>query len=113
MGFIHLNKHNINYVWHKALGSTILIDISFTRKTHFNQLSNTVYLCRLQPNYDSECKNLTRMNSLRCNTHDLTRKKFRFSTYKAPEIWYSGLSQDKFAHDFDSFEQTQHYLRLT
>jgi hypothetical protein len=78
---IHLNKHNNNYVKHKSLDGTKHTDISFTRNTHFHQLRNTVYLCRLQPNYHSESKNLTGMNILRCNTHDLRRKKILFFLY--------------------------------
>jgi hypothetical protein len=54
------------------------IILTFTRKTHFHELRNTVYLCRLQPNYDSECEKLTRINLLRGNTHDFTRKKISF-----------------------------------
>jgi hypothetical protein len=74
---IHLNKHNINYLKRKSVDSMKVIDISFTRTTHFNQLTNIEYLCRLQWNYVSECKKLIRM-ILVCNTQDLTGKKIWF-----------------------------------
>jgi hypothetical protein len=51
---------------------------TFTSKTHFLLLRNTAYHCRLLQNYDSEWKKLTRINFLRCNTLELTRKKFSF-----------------------------------
>ena len=62
----HFNNHYIDYVKHKDLNGTKLILINIYSKTHFHELRNTVYLCRLQPNYDTECNKLTRMNFLRC-----------------------------------------------
>jgi hypothetical protein len=59
---IHLNKHNIDYFQHDDLKGTKFEILTFTRKTYFDELRNTVYLCRLQPNNDSECKKLTRTN---------------------------------------------------
>jgi hypothetical protein len=47
---IQLNKHNVDYLklygWH----GTKLKRLTFTRKTHFQALRNTEYLCRLLPN---------------------------------------------------------------
>ena len=39
---------------------------------------DTLNNCRLQGNYDSECKMLTTINLLRSNTYDFTRKKISF-----------------------------------
>ena len=72
---IHLNKHNIDYVKHNDLNGT-----KVTRKTLFHKLRNTIYQCRLQPNYVSECKKLKRMKILCCSPKDLRRKIFRFFT---------------------------------
>ena len=63
---IHLNKHNIDYV-KKA--------VSWSEKH--------VVVIRI-------AKSLLKL--LRCNTLDLRRKQFRFSTHITPEIWYSGIS---------------------
>jgi hypothetical protein len=64
---------------------TKLMVLTFIHKTHFHELWNTVYLCRLQPNYDSECKNITRINFVICNTHDFTIKKISF--FYIPNRW--------------------------
>ena len=72
---IHLNKHKIDYVKHNELNGT-----KFTGKTLFHKLRNTIYLCRLQLNYESECKKLTRMKFLCCNTSIWEEKIFRFLT---------------------------------
>jgi hypothetical protein len=75
---IRLNKPNIHYVKHNNFNCTKLMMLIFTRKTHFLELRNSEYLCRLQPNYDWECKKLTRINLLRSNTYDFTRKNILF-----------------------------------
>jgi hypothetical protein len=74
---IRLNKANIHYVKHNNFNYTKLM-IIFTRNTHFYELRNTVYLCHLQPNFGSECKELTRINLLRCNTRFHKKKNFVF-----------------------------------
>ena len=63
---IHLNKLNIDYVKHNDVNGTKLKILTFTFKTYFHELRNTVYLCRLQPNYDSECKKFD-IGVMRCN----------------------------------------------
>jgi hypothetical protein len=73
---ICLNKPNIHYVKHNNSNCT-KHDININSKTHFHELRNTVYLCLLPPNYDSECEKYSRINLLRSNTHDTTRKKIR------------------------------------
>ena len=74
----HLNKHNLDYVKHNDLNGTKFEILTLSRKRPFHELRNTVYLCRLQPNYDSEWKMFTKMNFLRCNTRDLTKINFFF-----------------------------------
>ena len=46
----HFNKH-INYV-NDDLNGTKLKLLIFTRKTYFRELTNILYLCRLQRNYE-------------------------------------------------------------
>ena len=41
---IHLNKHNIDYVKHNDWIGTKLMIVTFTRKTHFHELWNTITL---------------------------------------------------------------------
>ena len=69
---IHLYKHNTGYVKLNDLNGTKLKILKFTSKTDFHELKNSVELCRLERNYNSECN----MNFLRSNTHDLTRNRF-------------------------------------
>jgi hypothetical protein len=89
------------------------IILTFTRKTHFHELRNTAYLCRYQPNYDSECEKLTRINLLRCNTHDLTRKINSF--FYKQNRWYMILSPfiRENCNWFRFFWTTRHSLRQT
>jgi uncharacterized cysteine cluster protein YcgN (CxxCxxCC family) len=49
--------------------------LTFNIKPHFHELRNAVYICRLNPNYDSECEKYTRINILRSNSLGITRKK--------------------------------------
>jgi hypothetical protein len=71
---IRLNKHTYA-MWNKYFNGTKLIILTFTHKTHFHELRNTLYLCRLQPNYDTECIKVTGINILRSNRQDFNRNK--------------------------------------
>ena len=78
MIWIYLNKRNIDYVKHNDLNGTKQKILTFTHKTHFHELRNTVYLCRLQLNYDSECKKLTRRNLMLYKTRFEKKQNFVF-----------------------------------
>ena len=83
--FIRVTIKWFRFIWtsttlttsNNDLNGTKFEILTFSRKTHFHELRNTVYLCRLQPNYDSEWKMFTSMNFFRCNTR-FDKKKISF-----------------------------------
>jgi hypothetical protein len=68
-----LNNHNV-YINSNVRNGTKVKRLSFTCRTHFEEMGNTPKICHFLPNYDSECKKLTRTNFSICNTHYLGRK---------------------------------------
>ena len=106
---IHWNKHNIDYVKHNDLNGTKVKILTFTLKTHYHELTNTL---SFKPKLWFRMLKVYKKELLRFNTHDLRRKKISiFYLHNPLNMIFSSFIWET-CKCFDTFKQANiHYMK--